>query len=98
MQEIKKRAKSRTGGKHRRDVGKPVAGEVSIPPRVRRVMVVLLTGATEKQAARQLGLSVHTVHAYTTMLYRAMGVNSRAELLVRCLTRPDEDASNDNHH
>jgi DNA-binding CsgD family transcriptional regulator len=53
----------------------------SLAPRLRPVLQHLLTGDAEKQVAQKLGLSPHTVHAYTKALYRAFDVNSRGELL-----------------
>src|ERR1700722_8109704 len=41
----------------------------------------LLEGDNEKQVARKLSLSRHTVHVYVKALYRRYGVSSRAELL-----------------
>ena len=40
-------------------------------------------GLLEKQVARELGISRHTVHNHIRVIYRAFGVHSRAELLVR---------------
>jgi DNA-binding CsgD family transcriptional regulator len=50
---------------------------------VRPVLQRLLAGDAEKQAAQKLGLSRHTVHEYTKILYRIFGVNSRGELLAQ---------------
>jgi DNA-binding CsgD family transcriptional regulator len=55
----------------------------TLPPRVRPVLQLLLAGDSEKQAAQKLGLSPHTVHAYTKLLYRTFEVNSRGEMLAR---------------
>ena len=55
----------------------------SLPPRLRPVLMHLLEGDAEKQVAGKLGLSRHTIHAYTKDLYRRFGVNSRGELLAR---------------
>ena len=55
-----------------------------LPPRLRRTLACLIEGASEKQAARRLGLSQHTVHEYVGELYRRLGVATRAELIVRC--------------
>lgn len=41
----------------------------------------LCQGSSEKQVAKALGLSRHTVHAYVKELHRKCGVNTRAELL-----------------
>jgi DNA-binding CsgD family transcriptional regulator len=50
---------------------------------VRPVLRRLLAGDAEKQAAYKLGLSPHTVHEYTKLLYRTFHVNSRGELLAQ---------------
>jgi pSer/pThr/pTyr-binding forkhead associated (FHA) protein len=49
----------------------------------RRVFDLLMGGLLEKQVARELGISRHTVHNHIRVIYRAFGVHSRAELLVR---------------
>jgi len=49
----------------------------------RRVFDLLMQGLLEKQVARDLGISRHTVHNHIRVIYRAFGVHSRAELLVR---------------
>jgi DNA-binding CsgD family transcriptional regulator len=53
--------------------------------RERETLTLLLAGASEKEIARQLGLSPHTVHGYVKALYRRFGANSRAQLLAHCL-------------
>ena len=70
--------------------------EDALSPRERDTLDCLLTGAAEKEVAARLGLSVHTVHSYVKSLYRKLGVSTRAELLVQCLTaRPalDEESA-----
>lgn len=57
----------------------------SLPPRLKPVLRLLLDGDAEKQVAAKLGLSPHTVHQYVKVLYKTLGVSSRAELLARCL-------------
>lgn len=52
-----------------------------LPPRVRRVLDYLLQGQSEKEAADALGLRPHTVHSYVKILYKRLGVRSRAQLL-----------------
>ena len=61
------------------------AGELS--PRQEQTLKHLLDGASEKQVARKLGLSQHTVHGYVKALYRRYGVSSRAELLAKHLKK-----------
>src|SRR5258705_13889439 len=48
----------------------------------------LLHGLAEKQIAKELSISVHTVHVYVKQLYKTFRVNSRGELLSLWL-RPD---------
>ena len=61
------------------------AGELS--PRQEQTLKHLLDGDSEKQVARKLGLSQHTVHGYVKALYRRYGVSSRAELLAKHLKK-----------
>ena len=56
-----------------------------LPPRTRQVLDQLLQGKSEKEVAKSLGLSVHTVHVHVKTLYKRLGVSSRGELLSRCL-------------
>jgi len=60
-------------------------GELS--PRQEQTLRHLLDGNSEKQVARKLELSQHTVHVYVKALYRRFGVSSRAELLARHLKK-----------
>lgn len=56
---------------------------LDLPPRARQVLLRLLMGDSVKQAARRLGLSVHTVNDYTKRIHEHFGVQSRGELLFR---------------
>jgi DNA-binding CsgD family transcriptional regulator len=56
-----------------------------LTPRLRVTLGWLLRGASEKEIACHLGLSVHTVHQYVKSLYRTLGVTSRPQLMARCL-------------
>ena len=47
----------------------------------KKVLQLLLTEATEKQIAEQLGLAVSTTHSYVTLIFRKFGVRSRAGLM-----------------
>jgi DNA-binding CsgD family transcriptional regulator len=62
------------------EVGTDQADQV-LRPRHRETLEWLLTGATEKEIAAGLGLSVHTVHQYVKAIYRRFGVTSRAQLM-----------------
>lgn len=55
----------------------------ALSPRLRQTGIALMTGASEKQIATELGLSPHTTHHYVKMLYRHFGVNSRAEFMAK---------------
>jgi DNA-binding NarL/FixJ family response regulator len=54
-----------------------------LPPRLQQTMSSLLNGDSEKQAAKKMGVSPHTVHVYVKTLYRRYNVSSRGELLAR---------------
>lgn len=56
-----------------------------LSPRLRDTLRGLVRGRSEKQLAAELELSPHTVHDYVKALYRHFGVQSRSELLARCL-------------
>ncbi|MCL4210088.1 MAG: helix-turn-helix transcriptional regulator [Phycisphaeraceae bacterium] len=56
-----------------------------LSPRLAQTLDLLLEGLAEKQIARRLGISIHTVHEYVTDLYRRHGVSGRSELLIRVL-------------
>ena len=55
-----------------------------LPDRQRQILEQLLSGDGEKQIARKLGLSIHTVHCYIRRLYRRLNVSSRSELFRAC--------------
>jgi DNA-binding CsgD family transcriptional regulator len=68
------------------------AVEVTLPklsPRVRQTLARLLAGDSEKQIARRLELSPHTVHVYVKALYRGFAVSSRGELLAKFVRPPE---------
>ena len=56
-----------------------------LSPRLRATLGHLARGHSEKQVAVALRLSPHTVHDYVKALYRHFAVQSRSELLARCL-------------
>lgn len=58
-----------------------------LPRRLEQVLRELIGGASEKQIARTLDVSMHTVHDYTKELHKRLKVNTRAELLNRFLPR-----------
>jgi DNA-binding NarL/FixJ family response regulator len=56
-----------------------------MPQRHRQALRLLLVGKSEKEIARSMGVSLHTVHDYVKSIHRALGVSSRAELMARFL-------------
>jgi DNA-binding NarL/FixJ family response regulator len=71
-----------------RERSAPAPVEVGeLTPRLRETLEVVITGASEKQIADQLGISHHTAHQYIQALFRAFGVTSRAQLMAHVLRR-----------
>ena len=68
-------------------VGGPKPVNVTLSPRQKQTLRLLLNGDNEKQIATKLLRSRHTVHEQVKAIYRAIGVNSRAELFARFLRR-----------
>jgi DNA-binding NarL/FixJ family response regulator len=68
-----------------KQLGQPVKKTVGedLSPRLRQTLQHLLEGDSEKQIARKLGLSPHTVHIYVKSLYKHYDVCSRSELLAK---------------
>ncbi len=58
-----------------------------LTPSERKVLQVLLTDATEKRIADELGMAASTVHQYVVSIYRKFGVRSRAGLMSLWLNR-----------
>jgi DNA-binding CsgD family transcriptional regulator len=68
------------------------AADVELSPRERETLAILMTGAPQKEIAVRLGISRHTAHDYIKIVYRKLGVTSRAELMARmidCGRKPD---------
>jgi ATP/maltotriose-dependent transcriptional regulator MalT len=51
--------------------------------REREVLTLMASGATNKEIAKRLYLSPHTVKEHTSALYRKLGVRNRAEAVQR---------------
>ena len=69
------------------DVKRAILPEL-LPERQRQILERLLAGDGEKQIARHLGLSIHTVHSYIRRLYIRLNVSSRSELFRACYGGP----------
>jgi|SRR5688572_4815607 len=77
-----------TNAPHVYYVPRPAETELDrLAPRLQPVLRYLLQGDAEKEAAAKLRLSRHTVHRYTQVIYRGLGVHSRAELLAKYARR-----------
>jgi len=73
------------GIRHETVKGRPVP----VGRRLRHTLSALLRGLSEKEAAKEMGLSAHTVHSYVKQLYAAYGVRSRAELMASWISPED---------
>lgn len=56
-------------------------GEALLGGQVREVLEHLKVGRSEKEIARAMGRSPHTVHSHVKTIYRHFNVSSRSELL-----------------
>lgn len=63
----------------------PALASGPLPPHQRKVLLLLLTGLSEKQIAAQLNLSTNTAHQYVTSLYRRFGARNRPSLTAQWL-------------
>ncbi len=74
--------------KARRLTGRPGraakrGGKANLTPAERRVAQVVAGGATNREAAGRLFVSVRTVELHLTSVYRKLGIRSRTELAAR---------------
>jgi DNA-binding CsgD family transcriptional regulator len=71
----------------------PAASEplsAAFSPAQRRVVRLVLEGHSEKEVAKRLHLSRHTVHNHLQAIYALLGVHSRTELVSRLLREGKE--------
>lgn len=59
--------------------------EVSLTPRERSVVALLLDGRTNDEIASVLGITTRTVEAHLARLFERLGISSRTELATRAL-------------
>jgi DNA-binding NarL/FixJ family response regulator len=57
---------------------------LGLTPRQQDVLGCLLRGQSNKQIARELDISDGTVKTHTAAIFNALGVNSRANVIVKC--------------
>jgi two-component system, NarL family, nitrate/nitrite response regulator NarL len=65
----------------------PEEASVLLTPREIEVLAAIGDGLSNKAAARQLGISPHTVKFHIESLFRKLGAGSRAEAVVKGLKR-----------
>lgn len=58
-----------------------LVAKAPLTPAEQKVLQLLLTGATEKSIARQIGLADSTTHQHVVAIFRKYGVKSRAALM-----------------
>jgi DNA-binding CsgD family transcriptional regulator len=58
---------------------------VSLSPREREMLALIVDGLTAKEMADRLDVSVHTIDTHTRHLFRKLGVHSRAAAAARAL-------------
>ncbi len=73
-------------------IGGPLATFVDpspshLSPRRRQILAALLEGDSDKQIAKRLGISVHTVNQQVKAIFQYFSVSSRPELLARWIRR-----------
>ncbi|THF67291.1 helix-turn-helix transcriptional regulator [Pseudothauera nasutitermitis] len=66
----------------------PLIAKAPLTPTERKVLRLLLTKASEKVIADQLGLAASTTHQHIVSLFRKFSVRSRAELMSLWLSHP----------
>jgi DNA-binding NarL/FixJ family response regulator len=64
---------------------KPSGPPVSLSPRERDLLALLVEGLTAKEIADRLGVSIHTTSTHTRNLFFKLGVHSRAAAVARAL-------------
>jgi DNA-binding CsgD family transcriptional regulator len=70
----------------------PVHDERQVPVlsrRLRQTLELLLEGYSEREIARELGLSPHTVHGYCRDVFRRFGVPTRPRLMALWIARDE---------
>lgn len=60
-----------------------IARDLRLSQRERQIVQLIFDGHKEASIARELGISVHTVHSHIGRLHRKLNVRDRCELLLR---------------
>ncbi len=64
----------------------PVSDSGPLPTYQRKVLLMLITGRSEKQIAAELNLSTNTTHQYVTAIFRRFDVRNRPSLVTKWMT------------
>jgi len=63
----------------------PPTAQVRLAPREQELLQLLVDGLTNKEIAKRLGISFHTVDGYARSLFEKLGVHSRAAAVARAM-------------
>lgn len=63
----------------------PLTAQGPMPLHQRKVLLLMVTGLSEKQIADRLDISTNTAHQYVSTLFRRYGVRNRPSLMARWL-------------
>lgn len=66
-----------------------IIAKAPLRPVERRIVTLLLTDRTERDIAREIGLTLATTHTYITALFRKFNVSGRAGLTALWLGKPE---------
>jgi DNA-binding CsgD family transcriptional regulator len=69
-----------------------VARRLAVSPRELQIVKLVFEDESEKTIAKQLGISLHTVHAHLKHLHQKLGVQSRVGLVLRVFREGLNDA------
>lgn len=59
--------------------------KVSLSPREREILTLIVEGLTAKEIADRLGVSIHTTDTHTRNMFKKLGVHSRAAAVAKAL-------------
>jgi DNA-binding NarL/FixJ family response regulator len=59
--------------------------KVSLSPREREILALIVEGLTAKEIAGRLGVSIHTTDTHTRNMFKKLGVHSRAAAVAKAL-------------
>jgi len=63
----------------------PPPTQLRLAPREQELLQLLVDGLTNKEIAKSLGISIHTVDGYARSLFEKLGVHSRAAAVARAM-------------